>query len=58
MSKGKPITKLMDTYLRSSPIREPPTTNKNIQIVNLPKGFCALVLVAKKNALILKFGFD
>jgi hypothetical protein len=27
MPKAKPITKLMDTYLRSSLCREPPTTN-------------------------------
>jgi hypothetical protein len=58
MSKTKPIAKFMDTYLKNNPIQKPPTTNINIQILNLPNGFCSIVLVAKKNALILKFEFN
>jgi hypothetical protein len=57
MLEVKPIAKLMDTYLKSSPKQKPPIMNWSIRTVGLPKGFCTLKLVAKRDVLILKFGF-
>jgi len=56
MPKTKPIAKFMDTCLKSNPKQ----ANKKLEIqtVSLPKGFCAPILVAKKDVLILKFEFD
>jgi hypothetical protein len=53
MLEAYPICKLMDTYLKNKPERQPPTIYYNIETVSLHEGFCILVLVAKTFVLIL-----